>query len=112
MSNLSQQALGRHSYREISLYGPDRTPCAIDLSDNTNLFGVPPTALHVLQDAEPAAISRYPAPFADDLRSALADYAGVVVDEVATGCGSDDVLDSALRAFTEPGDTIAFPDPT
>jgi histidinol-phosphate aminotransferase len=31
---------------------------------------------------------------------------------VVTGCGSDDVLDSAMRAFAEPGDRIAFPDPT
>ncbi len=107
----SRQA--RASYREISLYTTDRTPCAIDLGDNTNLFGVPPAALRVLRDVEPQTISRYPAsPFADDLRSALAQYAGVAVDEVTTGCGSDDVIDSALRAFTEPGDVIAFPDPT
>jgi histidinol-phosphate aminotransferase len=30
---------------------------------------------------------------------------------VVTGCGSDDVLDSALRAFGEPGDVVAVPDP-
>jgi histidinol-phosphate aminotransferase len=31
---------------------------------------------------------------------------------VVTGCGSDDVLDSAIRAFAEPGDAIAYPDPS
>src|SRR5258708_12497957 len=31
---------------------------------------------------------------------------------VTTGCGSDDVLDSSIRAFAEPGDRIAYPDPT
>jgi histidinol-phosphate aminotransferase len=36
----------------------------------------------------------------------------VRADEVVTGCGSDDVLDSTIRAFAEPGDRIAYPDPT
>jgi histidinol-phosphate aminotransferase len=31
---------------------------------------------------------------------------------VVTGCGSDDVLDSAIRAFGEPGDRIAYPEPS
>jgi histidinol-phosphate aminotransferase len=29
-----------------------------------------------------------------------------------TGCGSDDILDSAIRAFAEPGDRLAFCAPT
>jgi len=29
---------------------------------------------------------------------------------VVTGCGSDDVLDSAIRAFSEPGQALAYPD--
>jgi histidinol-phosphate aminotransferase len=37
---------------------------------------------------------------------------GVSPDEVVTGCGSDDVLDSALRAFGTPGARVAFPAPT
>jgi histidinol-phosphate aminotransferase len=31
---------------------------------------------------------------------------------ITTGCGSDDVIDSALRAFSAPDDTVAYPDPT
>jgi histidinol-phosphate aminotransferase len=31
---------------------------------------------------------------------------------VVTGCGSDDVLDSAIRAFAEPGDRVAHPEPS
>jgi histidinol-phosphate aminotransferase len=31
---------------------------------------------------------------------------------VVTGCGSDDLIDSALRAFCEPGAVVAFPAPT
>jgi histidinol-phosphate aminotransferase len=59
-----------------------------------------------------AAITRYPSPYADALRTALASARGVKVDEVVTGCGSDDVLDAAFRAFGEPGDRVAFCPPT
>jgi histidinol-phosphate aminotransferase len=50
--------------------------------------------------------------YADELRRALADLHGVGPENIATGCGSDDVIDSALRAFCEPGETLAYPDPT
>lgn len=104
--------LARASYREISLYAPDRSPCAVDLSDNTNLFGVPPTALDVLRSAAESTITRYPSLYAGGLKEALAGYAGVAQDEIVTGCGSDDVLDSAVRAFAEPGEVLAMPEPS
>ena len=103
---------GRESYRSISLYAPDRAPARVDLSDNTNLWGIPPAAAHILREAPSALVTRYPALYAGDLKSALADYAGVQRDEVVTGCGSDDVIDSAIRAFTEPRDRIAYPNPS
>src|SRR5690606_35803115 len=53
-----------------------------------------------------------PSVYADELRSALARLHGVEPENVATGCGSDDVIDSALRAFGEPGDGVAYPVPT
>jgi len=104
--------LARAAYREISLYAPDRAHCRIDLSDNTNLLGVPPAAERALRCAPSEAVTRYPSLYADKLKSALARYACVEPQEVVTGCGSDDVLDSAIRAFSEPGDRIAFPDPS
>ncbi|HEX2167650.1 MAG TPA: aminotransferase class I/II-fold pyridoxal phosphate-dependent enzyme, partial [Longimicrobiales bacterium] len=102
----------RTGYAPIELYDPGRTPCAVDLSDNTNLFGLPPAVRSAIADAEDARITRYPSVYASDLRRALAALHGVPPENIATGCGSDDVIDSALRAFCEPGDTIAYPDPT
>jgi histidinol dehydrogenase len=102
----------RPDYREITLYSPDRTPCTVDLSDNTNLWGAPPAALAALRLADQPAITRYPSLYAPGLKDALALYAGVGPDEVVTGCGSDDVLDSAFRAFAAPGDRVAYPDPS
>ncbi len=104
--------LARRAYREISLYAPDRSPCAIDISDNTNLYGIPPAAERAYREAATSTLTRYPQLYAQQLKIALASYAGVSIDEVVTGCGSDDVLDSAIRAFAEPGETLAIPDPS
>jgi histidinol-phosphate aminotransferase len=104
--------VARETYRSISLYAPNRAPAAIDLSDNTNLWGVPPAAARCIADAASATVTRYPTLYASDVKSAIADYVGLAPEMVVTGCGSDDVLDSAIRAFGEPGDTIAYPDPS
>ncbi len=112
MMGRSGLELARASYREISLYAPDRTPCTVDLSDNTNLWGVPPAATRAVHEAAAATFTRYPALYASTLKEALARYAGVDPTEVVTGCGSDDVLDSAIRAVAEPGECVAYPDPS
>lgn len=104
--------LARAAYRQISLYAPDRSPCAVDLSDNTNLFGVPPVALARLRESAESTISRYPSLYAGGLKAALAAYCDVDPSEIVTGCGSDDVLDSAIRAVAEPGDLLALPEPS
>jgi histidinol-phosphate aminotransferase len=104
--------LGRATIRDVVPYSTERTPCSADLSDNTNLFGAPPAALRELTTSGQDEISRYPGVYTRRLRKALADYAGVRPDEVVTGCGSDDVIDSAIRAFAEPGELLAFCDPT
>jgi histidinol-phosphate aminotransferase len=104
-------ALGRAAYRDVTLYGADRTPAPVDLSDNTNLWGVPPAATRAITEAA-LAVTRYPAVYASGLKGLLADYLGVTPDMIVTGCGSDDVIDSAIRAFAEPGDRLVHPHPT
>lgn len=102
----------REAYREIELYDPRRAPCEVDLSDNTNLFGVAPSLRRTLADIGSDTITRYPSVFASGLRAALAELHGVLPENITTGCGSDDVIDSAIRAFCEPGDAVAYPNPT
>jgi len=101
----------RDAYRDVRLYANDREPCAIDLSDNTNLWGMPPAAAAAAAAAL-ATATRYPGVYAQELKAALAGYIGVTPDMVVTGCGSDDILDSAFRALAEPGDRVVYPDPT
>ncbi|ADO72464.1 pyridoxal phosphate-dependent aminotransferase [Stigmatella aurantiaca] len=102
----------RPSYRDISLYSPPAVPCRVDLSDNTNLFGVPPAAERALREAASSLITRYPISYAPDLKQALSQYTGFEPSWLTTGCGSDDLIDCALRAFLEPGERIAVPDPS
>jgi histidinol-phosphate aminotransferase len=102
----------RATLRELSRYSPNRAPCALDLSDNTNRWGVPPFAALALVELSVERVTRYPQVYTPELKAALAEYAGVRAEEIVVGCGSDDVLDSAIRAFAEPGDRITYPNPT
>lgn len=104
--------LARATLRDVVPYPTERTLCDFDLSDNTNLFGAPPAAVRELARSGHEDITRYPGLHTRRLREALANYAGVRADEIVTGCGSDDVIDSAVRAFAEPGESLAFSDPT
>ncbi len=98
--------LARAAYRDVPLYDPRRTPVEIDLTDNTNLWGVPPVAERTWRESAVSVITRYPSLYAADLKGALAEYAGVSADMIVTGCGSDDVLDSAMRAFAAPDEHV------
>ncbi|HUP89192.1 MAG TPA: histidinol-phosphate transaminase [Longimicrobiales bacterium] len=102
----------REAYKDIELYEPGRIPIDTDLSDNTNLFGLSPSTGDAFAKLSSDTISRYPSVFAKNLKEAIAEEHGVSVENVTTGCGSDDVIDSAMRAFCEPGDVIAYPWPT
>lgn len=83
----------------------------LDLSDNANLWGSPPSAVEMLRGTA-SLVSRYPELGADSLRRALARELGHSPTQVVVGCGSDDVLDAAFRALARPGDRIAHAAPT
>jgi histidinol dehydrogenase len=102
----------RAAYQTIAPYDPGRHPCATDLSDNTNLFGAAPSVRRILRDLAEATITRYPPVYVPQLKETLAGVLGVAPQNISTGCGSDDVIDSVLRAFCESGDRVAYPDPT
>jgi len=84
----------------------------LELSDNTNRFGMPPAAAAALAGFDTARLPRYPEERAEDLCAALGRHAGVDPAAVVVGCGSDDLIDAALRAFAAPGERVAFLAPT
>jgi histidinol-phosphate aminotransferase len=102
----------RASLASVVRYSPDRPPCEIDLTDNTNLFGPPPAVLAAIAHVPAHAISRYPTPYADELRAAHARLASVDPACIVTGCGSDDLLDAIFRAFADPGEPVVYCPPT
>ena len=107
------ESLARSAVRTLPRYQPDEGECEIDVSDNTNLWGTPPAAQRAIFEGM-RAVSRYPSLYAGSLARRLLAYVALEPERagVVTGCGSDDVLDAAMRAFGEPGDAIAFSAPT
>lgn len=104
----------RDAVSELPLYQPDAGACAIDLSDNTNLWGSPPAVLRALGNAS-MSVARYPSLYSEPLRASLLAYSAPARGDhvgVVTGCGSDDVIDSTMRAFGGPGDRVVFSTPT
>ena len=91
--------------------GTDAGPKTLALDDNTNVFGAPPAAGDALRTGTRDA-SRYPSIDAGELRQALAAHTGFAYDEIATGLGSDDILELAFRALAGPGATVAWTAPT
>ena len=105
-------ALVRDTLSTIRVYEGSSGSCRIDLSDNTSQWGTPPSIARVLFGQASDDIARYPVPYGRDLKIAIASYLAVDVDSIVTGCGSDDVLDSTIRAFVERGETLAHLDPS
>ncbi len=108
----SRLPFGRAIYDDIPLYDPRRAPVALDLTDNTNLWGMPPVAEQVWRDMSASRVTRYPSLYTAELKAALASYVNATADQLVTGCGSDDILDSAMRAFGEPGSVVAGSEPS
>jgi histidinol-phosphate aminotransferase len=102
----------REDYRKLRPYDPGRTPVAVDLSDNTNLWGPHPAALQAVRGAPDEVLTRYPSVYAGGLKEALARKLGVAPVNVTTGGGSDDLLDSVFRAAALPPGRMVFPEPT
>ncbi len=112
MSRAPRPGFPRPDYASIDLYSPDRRPVPVDLCDNTNRWGAHPDALAAVRDAGVERLTRYPVLYADPLREAAAEAFGVLPQQVTTGAGSDDVLDSLWRAVAEFGGSIRYPAPT
>jgi histidinol-phosphate aminotransferase len=91
-------------------YGAPQVPGALRMNTNENPYP-PPTALVAELAAEvaaaAAAANRYPDSGAVELRADLAGYlgAGLGVDQVWAGNGSNEVIQHVLQAFGGPGRT-------
>src|SRR6476646_1673649 len=115
MTPAAKARSARDAVAALPHLGGELPRCEVDLSDNTNLWGAPPAAVRTLRSASSETLSRYPSLYSEPLQAALLQYVGMTETSgvsAVTGCGSDDVLDSTMRAFGAPGDRLAFSSPT
>ena len=110
--HLPRSVPGRAALRDVAIYDAETVDGQIDLSDNTNAWGTPPAAARALAECSDGRLARYPSTYSSRLRQALAEYIGVDAEEVVTSCGSGELIDCAFRAFCEPGQRVAYMDPT
>lgn len=105
--------LPRETYATLKPYVPLMTPVEVELSENTNQWGAPPAAVEALKACDATALFNYPSQPISPLLAQLAEYIGTNdPSTIVLGCGSDDILDCSMRAFAEPGDVMAYSDPT
>ena len=84
---------------------------SIRLSSNENSHGPGPAVLEAIQGAFPR-VNRYSFVAAGDVQSALARKLGVQPEQVTLGCGSSEILDAAVIAFTTPERGVVTASPT
>jgi len=81
------------------------------LDSNENSSGPGPRVLAAIEDAL-GEINRYPFAASRSLAGAIAESAGVQADQVELGCGSSEILDATVGAFTAPDRALVTPAPT
>jgi len=109
----SRRAIARPGLERVSAYSTAALgEISLDLRDNVNLWGAPPSALQVLRETSATELLSYPAVSATRLTETLAAQLGVRADEVVAGCGSDDLIDACFRAVAAPGERVAHAEPS
>jgi histidinol-phosphate aminotransferase len=83
---------------------------AVKLASNENPLGPSPRAMEAVRRVLTES-HRYPDGAAFNLREKLAQKHGVSRDEILLGCGSNELLDLAVRTFCTPEHHIVFGEP-
>jgi histidinol-phosphate aminotransferase len=109
----------RACVEQMAAYVPGKQPAPGSrvLKLNTNENPYPPSpevARAVLRELENGGdrLRRYSDPSARALRQAVSDVTGFPLDGILAGNGSDEILALLMRAVVDPGDLVAYPEPT
>lgn len=105
----------RPELRELVPYAvsPITVPVAVNANESAqSLWDLPEIRQALLEELQNTAPQHYPKPYADELRSLIADYVGRTQDEVLLANGGDDILGLMAQAFIAPGDTALIHTPT
>ncbi len=82
------------------------------LNTNENPYPPSPDVMEAIRRVNGDQLRRYPDPESVELRSALASYHGVGLDNVFVGNGSDEILALAFLAYFTDGRALQYPDIT
>ncbi len=91
---------------------PPPDPNLVKLNTNENPYPPSPRVVEVLHSFDPDRLRRYSDPLMTRLREVAGALIGADPELLIAGNGSDEVLSMILRAFLDPGDTVAYPYPT
>ena len=82
----------------------------VKLNTNENPYGPSPQVIQALQTEAAESLRLYPDPSSDKLKSTIAQYHGLLANQVFMGNGSDEVLAHAFQAFFKHDRPLLFPD--
>lgn len=101
--------------KNIEPYVPGEQPKDrnyIKLNTNENPYPPSPKVIEAIKKAADENLQLYPDPNCDELRSTVANYYGLLPNQVFVGNGSDEVLAFSFMAFFNNNNPILFPDIT
>lgn len=92
---------------------PLSVPTVVNANESPySVWDIPVLKEAILQELEGTALQKYPLPYADKLRQAVASYVGRKATEVLLGNGGDEMLAMVTQAFVNRGDTVVVHSPT
>ncbi len=90
---------------------PQAAPGIVRIGSNENPFGPGPGALRAIQDNLKEA-NRYPFKAVHELTEAIAGSLRIDSSQIAVGCGSSELLDASVAAFTSADRPLVTAEPT
>lgn len=113
MANVDLMQLVKNKVRSLQPYQVENIDCEIMLHANESAFPPPPEISKLFGEVlQGCALNRYPDPNCRELKSVLAKQHQVPPEQFMIGNGSDELIQILLQIFCDPGDGVAFPDPT
>jgi histidinol-phosphate aminotransferase len=100
---------------ELTPYVPGEQPKInnlVKLNTNENPYGPSPKVIAALQAEAAEMLRLYPDPNSDKLKTAIAEYHGLNINQVFVGNGSDEVLAHVFHALFKHEEPLLFPDIT
>ncbi|MFQ5481450.1 MAG: histidinol-phosphate transaminase [Nitrospinaceae bacterium] len=113
MTQVDITSLIRNRVKSLKAYQVENFDCAIKLHANENAFPPPGEIMTQLAaKLRQLPLNRYPDPDSRRLKEALGARLNQSPDRMMIGNGSDELIQILLQIFCDPGDAVAFPDPT